>query len=318
MDPGFRTPIFAAEYNGETTQDYRYCTPDGLSILDCKGSCDLNFQTDIIYGTYSYYRKLSGSVGVGGNFGLPNASFSASIGFNSIKQLTEGNMNILTQSEAKCCSYTSEMFEFMKPKFHKNFIAGLASLTQDYNPAVYRRFIKAFGTHYVQKATLGATYGQQSTFNKESWSTLVEKGFNIGLSAGYSAIATVNISLNYNKTEAETFMRYASDQNTYSRGAVPPADGQPLTWAQSSFDNPNVLTTTLEPLDSLFLEEFVTPAVVQNLGKALKDYCPNLVEEGALDTCKAPPPDPPAPKPRTWTHWSNFQEGTVYKSQVSL
>ena len=56
VDPGFRSPIFSAEYNGSHTADYRYCTPDGLSILSCPGSCSINFHTKDIYGKHSYYR----------------------------------------------------------------------------------------------------------------------------------------------------------------------------------------------------------------------------------------------------------------------
>ena len=324
VDPGFRQPVFTAEYKGDMSQDYRYCIPDGLTILKCVGNCDLSFSTDIIYGTYSYEEKLSGSVGINGNVdgigGKVNASFGASIGFHNVKKLTEGSAHSLTQAEASCCAYQAEMFEFIKPKFNRNFIAGLSTLTEEFNPTVYYRFIKAFGTHYVQQSTMGAIFGQQSTFDKDSWSTYLENGWDITLGATASAIAAMasfNATLGYNKTEAESFMRAATDQKTYSRGNPPPEDGQALTWAQLTIDNPNVLTIKLEALDTLPLEEYVSAKVIDNLGKALEEYCPKLLEDGAIESCDAPPPDPPAPKPRTWTHWSNFQTGSDYKVQVS-
>ena len=37
-DPGIRQPIFSAEYTGSTTQDSRYCIPEGMSVLSCKGN----------------------------------------------------------------------------------------------------------------------------------------------------------------------------------------------------------------------------------------------------------------------------------------
>ena len=140
VDPGFRSLIFKAEYNGDTTPDYRFCTPDGLSLLSCFGNCALSFNTDEIYGTYSYREKLSGSFGIGGG-GL-GGSFSASISWSHVEHYTENGSNIFTQSEAHCCAYTTEMFEFVRPKFHRNFIAGLKTLTEDYNKTedtVYRR-----------------------------------------------------------------------------------------------------------------------------------------------------------------------------------
>ena len=144
VDPGFRSLIFAAEYNGDTTPDYRYCTPDGLSLLSCFGNCDLSFNTDEIYGTYSYNEKLSGSFGLGVEIGVGDAvgKFGASIGWSHVEKYTENGSNIFTQSEAHCCAYTTEMFEFVRPKFHRNFIAGLETLTEHYNKSedtVYRR-----------------------------------------------------------------------------------------------------------------------------------------------------------------------------------
>jgi len=313
VDPGFRALIFAAEYNGDMTPDYRYCTPDGISLLSCSGSCQLTFTTEFVFGTYSYHEDLSGSVGIGG--GMNNASFSASVGWNHVNEMTEKSANMFTMSEAKCCVYLSEMFEFLRPPLHKNFIAGLHSLTEEYNEAAYRRFIKAFGTHFITKSKMGAIYGEQSLISSESWSMMVENGWNIGIMAGYSAMANANMSANYNETEAETFSSYTKEQLIYSRGAPPPADGNALGWADNTFDEPNVLGLTLERLDTLYLEEYVSSAVVTNLGKAIDGYCAALVAEGVIPDCNLPTPDPPAPRPRTWSHWSNFGEGTDYRAQ---
>ena len=110
--------------------------------------------------------------------------------------------------------------------------------------------------------------------------------------------------------------RYTEEQLLYSRGAPPPADGQALTWANTAFDEPNVISLTLERLDSLYLEEYVSSDVVKNLGKALDEYCPALVAEGVLPNCDPPTPDPPLPNPRIWSHWSNFGEGDDFRAQV--
>ena len=40
------------------------------------------------------------------------------------------------------------------------------------------------------------------------------------------------------------------------------------------------------------------------------------MEEGELSSCEGPPPDPPAPRPRVWTHWSNRRDGDDYNIQV--
>ena len=113
VDPGFRALIFAAEYNGDMTPDYRcqklivkniysivnarYCTPAGISVLSCSGSCKLTFNAEFVFGTYSYHEDLSGSVGIGG--GMNNASFSASVGWNHVNDMTENGENMITMSE---------------------------------------------------------------------------------------------------------------------------------------------------------------------------------------------------------------------------
>jgi len=319
VDPGTRSLIFAAEYNGDMTPDYRYCTPEGISLLKCSGNCQLSFQTDFISGTYSYHEKMSGSVGVGGSAGTGkvNGSFGASIGWNHVNDMTTGGANLFTMSEIQCCVYISEMFEFLRPPFHPNFIAGLHTLTETYDEHSYRRFLESFGTHYVKKSTMGAIFGEQSMISAESWTYMVQQGWNIGIMAGMSAgfSGNINMTIDYNETERETFDRYTSEQLLYSRGAPPPADGQALTWASSTFDNPNVLSFTLDRIDNLYLLDYVSSGVVANLGKALDGFCATLVAEGELEDCNLPPPDPPIPKPRIWSHWSNFGEGTDYRAQ---
>ena len=152
----------------------------------------------------------------------------------------------------------------------------------------------------------------------ESWTYMVEQGWNIGIMAGMSAgfSGNINMGIDYNETERETFDRYTSEQLLYSRGAPPPQDGEPLTWASSTFENPNVLSFMLDRLDNLYLLEYVSAGVVANLAKALDEFCATLVAEGELEDCNLPPPDPPIPKPRVWSHWSNFGEGTDYRAQV--
>ena len=118
-------------------------------------------------------------------------------------------LDIPLLAQVKCCVYTSQMFEFLRPPLHKNFIAGLHSLTELYDDAVYRRFIKAFGTHFVSSSTMGAIWGEQTLITSESWTYMVQNGWNIGAMAGMSAgfTAGINMTINYNETEREAFDR---------------------------------------------------------------------------------------------------------------
>ena len=165
---------------------------------------------------------------------------------------------------------------------------------------------------------MGALFGKEIMISSESWSYMVEKGWDIDLRAEMSAMFSANMTanVNYNETEREEFDHYTKEQLMYSRGSPPPADGNSLTWANTIIEEPQVLSVTLERLDTLDLGEYVSSAVVNNLGKFLDEYCEALVAEGALQDCNLLPPDPPAPSPRIWSHWSNFGEGSDYKAQV--
>ena len=54
---------------------------------------------------------------------------------------------------------------------------------------------------------MGALYGEQSMISSESWSEMVQNNFDIGLYASFSVIDSINASLNYNNSVAETFKR---------------------------------------------------------------------------------------------------------------
>ena len=163
---------------------------------------------------------------------------------------------------------------------------------------------------------MGALFGEQSMISKEAWTEMVSNGLDIKFAASISAMANIDFSLNQTNVEKETFRRETEERFTYSRGALPPVDGKSLTWAQTSIDEPNVLSITLERLDTLPIDEFVSAAVISNLRLALDEYCPALLEEGALKSCKKPPPDFPASKPRLWSRWSNDRVGDDYPVQV--
>jgi hypothetical protein len=84
-----------------------------------------------------------------------------------------------------------------------------------------------------------------------------------------------------------------------SQGAAPPQDGEPLTWKQDIFEDPDVLRITLRPLITLpSVKEHLTPSKFSNLRIALRDYCENLMQEGYLTSCSLPNSDIPLPTPR--------------------
>ena len=79
---------------------------------------------------------------------------------------------------------------------------------------------------------------------------------------------------------------------------------------QKTIEEPNTLNLDLVPIYNLIgLRQYVSSTVLDNLKQALDGYCPTLLSEGKIESCEAPPPDPPLPKPRVWSHWSNDNDG---------
>ena len=85
-----------------------------------------------------------------------------------------------------CCAYTATLLQYDLPKFTKPFLTGIDSLPQKYEPEIYFKFIKRFGTHYIIEANMGALYGQQSSVSSESWGKMEQQGVQINVAAGYS------------------------------------------------------------------------------------------------------------------------------------
>ena len=234
------------------------------------------------------------------------ASFSASADYKHVEEETSSGENLFVQSEASCCAYTAKLHTFTPPPFHPNFLAALETLTEKYDAAVYRKFIRSFGTHYLKKATMGSVFGQQSELTAESWSKMVQDGVSVGASAGFSGYgvtAAASQQVTKEKTAAENFKKETKEQRVYSHGAAPPADGNAETWMQNTISDPATLVITLESIDKLPLEDQVSRTVVSNIRYALQRYCDALKAEGKISSCEAPGPDPPLP--RTWQPWSN-------------
>ena len=165
---------------------------------------------------------------------------------------------------------------------------------------------------------MGAFYGQQSLISRESWTKMLVDGLDISITAGYSGLASINASLIDEKNITSTFQKLTTQQNIYTRGAVPPKDGNPLSWTNQTKNEPNMLSISLQPIYSLPIDQYANKSVKVNLKKALKHYCYALKEEREISSCNRPTPDPPAPKPRTNSTWSNDNGGADFPLQVRI
>ena len=108
-----------------------------LISLILLGNCLFSFSTEKITGKKTYTEDLETKIST--TFGAFGGKFGASVGYHHIEDNTEHYQNIFTETEASCCVYTAELYEFAHPKFHNNFIQGLNSLTEEYVTSIYYR-----------------------------------------------------------------------------------------------------------------------------------------------------------------------------------
>lgn len=298
-DPGFRLPVFASDFSeGLTTQDLRYIVPSGLSVRSCTGTCSLSFTSSVIESEFEYSKRLGVKAKVSGGSKFFGAKFSASADYQRVSSGTSSSEETVTQSEASCCAYSGELPAFDLPDYHPTFLNGLMSLTEEYDEAVYRTFINAFGTHYVQKGFMGAVYGEQSIISSEARQSFESQSLDIRAAASASAFgitASASLQVESDKELARKFRQQNVRRSVFSHGAPPPADGKPTTWAQQTIASPAPISIDLQRLDSLPLP--VSDAVMSNLSGVLDAYCTLLVEESVIGTCENPTEPPGCPTP---------------------
>jgi len=100
----------------------------------------------------------------------------------------------------------------------------------------------------------------------------------------------------YQEEIAQSFSNQAMRQSEFSIGARPPINGSVDEWVSQAQINPMPLWYTLIPLHELLTPQYFPQD--QNIGikqknliTAMYNYCPILLEEGAVKSCSAPTPN---------------------------
>jgi len=205
-------------------------------------------------------------------------------------------------TEVTCCTYWVCLNTFTQPEFNNNFKNELDHLPRNYNANEYMRFVSIFGTHYINQARMGALYGEQSTISAESWERMVSKGVNIGAAASYSGKFSVGVSTmtDTQKTEAQSFKRETTEQNIYSIGKPPLANGDRDAWMQGTMEEPQPIWLRLEPMwEMRALKQYLKnkPTVLENIKMAIGGHCQSLKKQGVVSSCEGLPEDPSFPEP---------------------
>ena len=119
---------------------------------------------------------------------LVHASFSASLDYKRISSATKNFSSMFTLSTATCCEYTASIEIHDGPELSNGFKKALDELPESEGDDIYKEFIRNFGTHYISVIDMGAIYGQQTEFSKDSYERMHERGVHVGSAAKFSGM----------------------------------------------------------------------------------------------------------------------------------
>lgn len=283
-DPGFtQNTIWNFSYTPDrTTADGRYSIPDGTSFL-ITDSCQLDFESSSMSGETTYTRNLQQLVTA--DAGYMDGSFSASVGYNSMK--TEFNSYDLryTVSTATCFVYQASIDG--QPRFSSTFLNDAAQLPVSFDLQAYQKFYDKYGTHYIGVMDMGATLTYIDSFTASNWSKLESEGIDVSVAAKYSGLVSVGVtsSTQVNTAVASAYNSQLTKRRTISSGSRPPADGNVGTWLSTSVNNPAPIGLTLKSLSELFTQSYFDASfanykdlatIKTNLDQAFESYCRHL------------------------------------------
>ena len=171
--------------------------------------------------------------------------------------------------------------EYQKPDFSDTFKSFLRYVNETYSPGspphpppmyevIYSRLFDTFGTHYIDKAVLGARYVNLFTMSASTYSNMVRQGVDVEFAASYSGpIASASASFGTsteNQKQIDTFKR-SVHRESFPLGSVPPDDGDAEKWASTVKDNPRPIEFHLRPIWELF-----EPKIFPNIRNHLSDF----------------------------------------------
>ena len=300
VDPGFTAPIFQSDFSQNLkTGDLRFLIPNGVTFAKNVG-CDVSLSNKEIKGLQSYKDTLEADVSIGGGFW--GVSFSASASYKHISEGSKSNNKVFIEQKADCRVYQGQINYFKPPAFDETFVTAnkfLSETTFEESSDDFYEFINFYGTHFLDKLTMGARYGYLNEMSLDEYSIFKSHEGKISAEAGYKDIFKAGASFGMGSANTNSGSSSSSSTRIFSVGANPPADGNTLTWASNAIAEPMPIKYSLRTLLSIFtnrqfnLSQFTKQDIdlkklAANLTKAYQSYCPNYLRpKGEAKICVA-------------------------------
>ena len=292
-DPGFMNPIFKTDYvNGKSNGDCRYLLPKGINAAP-DVSCNVSFKSDIVKNKADFHKSLSASANIkGGGFGF---EFSASASYQKSSSEMSSGEYVYIISRAQCTSYFSRI-DFANPlPFEDGFLESTKALiADDSTDQDVLDFLDSYGTHFISEVTFGSSYTHEHKMSSTTFSEKNSEQFSVEVQAGYSGAFSVGggFSLDTDQQKAASNFAKSVETTTVTVGSAPPSNGDALTWASVSKENPVPIKYSLRPIADLFTAKFHKngginfTAIRAKLLNAPQKSCQALETQGESVSCE--------------------------------
>jgi hypothetical protein len=252
LDPGFRDQIFVASYKNENfSADDRFKVPDGTFLRQTM-TCDMNMKHSEITGETSLKNTFSVEVGV--DVSLAFVSFGANVDFKQISEDVFNKNTSWVESKADCLLYTGGIAQFAPPSLTENFLSGLSSIAnKDYasNKESFFGFFSVFGTHFLNRVSMGARFGARSKISTENLVKIRSHNSKVGAHLGIGDLFKMKSNVGSGSTNTQKDDSLFKEISVFSIGSSIPADLKIESWISKTVEEPMPISYSVIPIFEL-------------------------------------------------------------------
>lgn len=229
----------------------------------------------------------------GGGWGF---EFSASTRYQKDQAAMSTGEFLFVLSSAECQNYYSMVDFTNPPPFDPGFVSWAKTLAEpNVSNETVMKFIDYYGTHFFTGVSFRAKFIQHHKMTQKTYESLKKSKISVEAQASYSGLFSIGGGFSLDKEQSEAASNFAKSVETitYTMGSSPPSNGDAMTWAASSKQNPVPMLYSLSPINLLFTDPFIKElppgnynAIREKLSNVSQIYCQALRNKGMVHSCE--------------------------------
>lgn len=236
--------------------------------------------------TFTESFSINYEVSLGGEVSGFSGAFSASQGYEEVREKTRSTQSFVTMSTAEVNLYDLSWDE-ARVSLSESFVDAVKSLPVEGGPE-YTQFIGRFGTHFIRRAAFGGRGVRRSVTTSGSVAHMLSEKMSIGAGAEASFGLAAKVS-GLSETElkrAHEFNSSATDQTLKWIGGLSHASSEHSSesfgeWVQTVPDRPVVRSALFEELFTLFTRDLIDDENIETKRERMKQVVLGLFERAA-------------------------------------